>query len=458
MSIIQNSVPRLSSFAGYRGLNSVIDGPEAEYAKAFAGDITADNFYFLPESACRQASVEKYDVYAVRLDFPALRQTVNGHRLVWLDNAATTQKPFSVIDTVANYYSSCNSNVHRGAHTLAKISTECYEGARKKVQEFIGAGSTEEIIFTRGATESVNLVAQSYGRLNVGPGDEIIVSMLEHHSNLVPWQLLCEEKHAQLKAIPLNAAGEIILEEYEKLLSPKTRLVAVAHVSNALGTVLPVKEIIAMAHRYNIPVLVDGAQGIPHFKVDVNDLDADFYTFSGHKLFGPTGIGVLYGKKSLLEAMPPWQSGGNMIDKVTLSRTTFNCLPAKFEAGTGHIAGAAGLGAAIDYLNRLGLDQIERHESLLMSYATAKLQDIPRIKLIGTAKNKAGILSFVIPDVPPEKIGSMLDLEGIAVRAGHHCAQPALAHFGLTSTVRPSLALYNTLEDIDRLVFALRRL
>jgi cysteine desulfurase / selenocysteine lyase len=417
-----------------------------------------NRYYFLTQSSApSMLTNQEFDVEAIRRDFPALHQTVNGRPLIWLDNAATTQKPQSVIDAVTHFYSQDNSNVHRGAHTLAKRATDAYEGAREKVMHFIGAGSTEEIIFVRSATEAINLVAQSYGRMVVGPDDEIIVSILDHHANIVPWQLLCEEKGAVLRVIPVNEHAEIILEEYEKLLSSKTRLIAIPHVSNSLGTVVPIKTIIDMAHNLGIPVLVDGAQGIPHFETNVQELGADFYVFSGHKLFGPTGIGVLYGKKALLEKMPPWQGGGNMIKNVTFEHTTFNSLPNKFEAGTGHIAGAVGLGAAIDYLTNLGLAKIEMYEKALMSYGTEVLCNIPKLRLIGTAANKAAILSFVVPGVPSGKISEFLDHQGIAVRVGHHCAQPSLHRFGLDSTIRPSIAFYNTFAEIDELVWAIRK-
>lgn len=426
---------------------------------SFQTDGQYDNYYFLT-ARCSDPEVLKatnWDVQSIRRDFPALQQIVNGRPLIWLDNAATTHKPQCVIAAVADFYAKDNSNVHRGAHTLAKRATDAYEGAREKIRRFIGAESAEEIIFVRGATEAINLVAQSYGRMVVRPGDEIIVSSLEHHANIVPWQQLCDEKGALLKVIPLNDNGEIILEEYTKLLSPKTRLVAISHVSNALGTVVPIKDIIDPAHNLGVPVLVDGAQGIPHFKVDVKSLGVDFYAFSGHKLFGPTGIGILYAKKTLLETMPPWQGGGNMIKTVTFEHTTYNSLPNKFEAGTGHIAGAVGLGAAVDYLTRLGPEQIEIYEQKLMAYARNALSTIPRLRQVGTAAHKAGILSFVISGVSPERLAEYLDRQGIAVRVGHHCSQPSLRHFGLDSTIRPSLALYNTFAEIDQLVLAVEK-
>lgn len=418
----------------------------------------ASSYYFLSQKPNPEMLTnQRLDITAIRRDFPALHQQINGRPLIWLDNAATTQKPQCVINAVTHFYSQDNSNVHRGAHTLAQRATAAYEGAREKIKSFIGASSSEEIIFVRNATEAINLVAQSYGRMIVGPGDEIIVSTLDHHANIVPWQLLCEEKGAILRVIPINEQAEIIVEEYEKLLSPKTRLIAIPHVSNSLGTVVPIKTIIDMAHSRGITVLVDGAQGIPHFKTDVQELGADFYAFSGHKLFGPTGIGALYGKKALLEEMPPWQGGGNMIKNVTFEHTTFNSLPNKFEAGTGHIAGAVGLGTATDYLTAIGLEKIERYEQDLLSYGTEALYTIPKLRLIGTAAHKVSILSFVVPGVSSERISQFLDHHGIAVRVGHHCAQPSLRRFGLDSTIRPSIAFYNTFAEIDELVWAIRK-
>lgn len=417
-------------------------------------------FYFLPSSEPPQAEPESdtVDVLAVRRDFPALHQKVNGKQLVWLDNAATTHKPQSVIDAVSRFYERDNSNIHRGAHTLAARATNAFEAARQKVQFFLGAGSTEEIIFTRGATESVNLVAQTYGRANLGPGDEVLVSELEHHSNIVPWQFICQEKGAKLRVIPIDDEGQLRLDEYEKLLSPRVKLVAVAHVSNVLGTVLPIPLITQLAHQHGAKVLVDGAQGAPHLPVNVQAFDADFYVVAGHKLFGPTGIGVLYGKRELLEAMPPWQGGGSMIQSVSFEETVFSPLPAKFEAGTPHIAGAVGLGAAIDYLDRLGMERVAAYEEGLMAYGSAALASIPGLRQIGTAPGKVGALAFVVPGKRPEDIGRALDREGIAVRAGHHCAQPALRHFGLDAAVRPSLSLYNTAAEVDILVAALHKI
>ena len=402
--------------------------------------------------------VPKFDVEGVRRDFPALHQTVNGKPLVWLDNAATTHKPQAVIDATSQFYGRDNSNIHRAAHTLAARSTELFEAGREKVRQFLGATDAKEIIFVRGTTEGINLVAQSYGRQNVGPGDEIIVSELEHHANIVPWQLLAKQVGATVRVIPINDRGELILEEYVKLLGPRTKLVSVAHVSNSLGTINPVEQIIALAHARGVPVLVDGAQSTPHLPVNVTGLDADFYVFSGHKIFGPTGIGAVYGKAALLESMPPWQGGGHMIRDVRFEKTVYQDAPEKFEAGTPDIAGVVGLGAAIDYLFKVGIPGIAAYEHALLEYATPALATIPGLRFIGTATNKASVLSFVIPGVPNEQIARHLDQHGIAVRAGHHCAQPAIRHFGLETSVRPSLAFYNTRAEVDALVSVLRTL
>ena len=374
-----------------------------------------------------------------------------------MDNAATTQKPQSVIDAVSNFYRRDNSNVHRGAHTLAARATNALETGREKVQRFLGASTVDEIVFLRGTTEAVNLVAQTFGRKYVEKGDEVLVTTLEHHSNIVPWQQLCRETGGVLRVVPVNDHGEILLDEYEKLLSPRTRIVAITHVSNALGTVLPVKAMTDMAHRRGAPILIDGAQAVSHFPVNVQEIGCDFYAFSGHKLFGPTGIGVLYGKREILNDMPPWQGGGNMIENVTFEETTYVPPPGKFEAGTGNLSGVVGLAAAIDYLNFIGMENIARHEHQLLEYATEKLSSIPGLRLIGNATEKVSVLSFILDGVPVEAMGTYLDSEGIAVRAGHHCAQPALARFGLKSTVRPSLAFYNTFEEIDSLVAAIRK-
>ncbi|MBI2811652.1 MAG: cysteine desulfurase [Candidatus Melainabacteria bacterium] len=396
-----------------------------------------------------------FDVAAIRRDFPILNEKVNGHNLVWLDNAATTQKPQSVIDRLSFFYEHENSNIHRAAHELAARSTDAYEKSRQSVQRFLNAPSVNDIVFVRGATEAINLVAQSWGRQNIRKDDEIVITWLEHHANIVPWQMLCAEKGARLKVAPVDDHGQILLDEYERLLTPATRLVALTQVSNALGTVTPVNEMVAAAHRYGAKVLVDGAQAVSHMRVDVQEYDCDFYVFSGHKLFAPTGIGVLYGKSELLNSMAPWQGGGNMIKDVTFERTTYNQAPTRFEAGTGNIADAVGLGAAIEYLERIGMVNITRHEQELMTYGTEALKSIPGLRLIGTAPEKAGVLSFVMDGFRTEEISSALNQQGIAVRAGHHCAQPILRRFGLESTVRPSLALYNTCEDIDALIAAI---
>ena len=398
-----------------------------------------------------------FDVNSVRNDFPILNQRVNGNPLVYLDNGATSQKPQAVIDAIVEYYTTTNSNVHRGVHTMSQQATDEYEGARSKVREFVNAGSDREIIFTRNTTEGVNLVAHSYGRHNVGPGDDVIVSNMEHHSNIVPWQMLCEEKGANLKVVPIDDSGELMMDEYQKMLSPRTKLVSVTHVSNALGTILPARQIVDMAHSYGTPVLLDGAQAVPHMAVDMQELDCDFYVFSGHKLFGPTGIGILYGKESYLESMPPFLGGGDMIKSVTFERTIYNDLPYKFEGGTPDISGAIGLGAAIDYVNGLGFDKITAHENELLRYGTEALESIAGVRIVGTAVHKAGILSFVMDSAHPHDIGTILDEQGIAIRTGHHCAQPVMHRFQIPATARASLAFYNTKEDIDALVKGIDR-
>ena len=397
-----------------------------------------------------------FDVEAVRRQFPVLSQRPYGKRLAFLDSGATSQKPQAVIDAVTRFYDRDNSNVHRGVYELAERATAAFEGARKKIARFIGA-EPREVIFTRGTTEGVNLVAQAWGRANVGPGDEILVTEMEHHSNIVPWQILAAEKGAKLVVVPVDDRGEVHLADFERLIGPRTRIVAVTHVSNALGTVNPVKEIARLAHARGVPVLVDGAQAVPHTRVDVRDLDADFYVFSGHKMFGPMGIGVLYGKARLLEAMPPWQGGGDMILSVSFSGTKFNTIPYKFEAGTPDAAGAVGLGAAVDWLEGLDRAGAEAHERDLLEYATARLQEIPGLRIIGTAPDKAAVISFVMEGVHPHDVGTILDREGVAVRAGHHCAQPLMERFGVPATVRASMALYNTREDVDQLVRGLHR-
>ena len=396
--------------------------------------------------------VAGFDVGRVREEFPALKQLVHGKPLVYLDNAATTQKPQLVIDAITHFYQEDCSNIHRGVHLLSERATKAYEDARLAVQQFINAADPAEVIFVRGTTEAINLVAHSYGRTHVQAGDAVLISAMEHHSNIVPWQILCEERGARLRVVPMNGRGELLLDEYEKLLTPRTKLVAVSHVSNALGTVNPVRQIIAMAHEHGIPVLVDGAQAVPHLQVDVQELDCDFYAFSGHKMYGPTGVGVLYGKKRLLEAMPPYQGGGDMISSVTFEKTTYNRLPFKFEAGTPNIAGVIGLGAAIEYLGRIALERVPVHENYLLAYATERISSLPGVRLIGTAQEKAAVLSFVLEGVHPHDIGTVLDQEGIAVRTGHHCAQPVMQFFGVPATARASFALYNTEEEVDALM------
>ena len=396
-----------------------------------------------------------FDVEAIRRDFPILQERVNGHPLIWFDNGATTQKPQSVIDRISYFYEHENSNVHRAAHEMAARATDAYESAREKTRRFLNAGSTREIVFVRGATEAINLVAQSWGRHNIQKDDEIVLTWMEHHANIVPWQMLCAEKGARLRIAPVDDSGQVLLDEYEKLLNPRTRMVSITQVSNALGTIAPVKEMTEAAHRHGARVLVDGAQTVSHMRVDVQAIDCDFYVFSGHKVFAPTGIGVLYGKSDVLDTMPPWQGGGNMIQDVTFEKTLYQAPPQRFEAGTGNIADAVGLGAAIDYLDRVGIANVSRHEHMLLTYATAALQRIPGLRIIGTAKEKASVLSFVIEGFGTEEIGDYLNRRGIAVRGGHHCAQPILRRFGLESTVRATFALYNTCEEVDALVAAL---
>jgi cysteine desulfurase/selenocysteine lyase len=399
-----------------------------------------------------------FDVEGIKKDFPILRELVNGRPLVWLDNAATTQKPQLVIDRISHFYAHENSNIHRAAHELAARATDAYEGARKKVQQFLNAESPNEIVFVRGATEAINLVAKSWGEQHISAGDEILLSHLEHHANIVPWQQLADKKGARIKVIPVDDEGQVILEEYAKLLGSKTRLVAFTQVSNALGTITPVKQIAAMAHQAGAKVLVDGAQSVSHMRVDVRDLDADWFAFSGHKVFAPTGIGVLYGREHLLNETLPWQGGGNMIRDVTFEHTQYQDAPGRFEAGTGNIADAVGLGAAIDYVSKIGMDLIDAYEHQLLVYSTRLLKDVPGLRLIGTAPQKASVLSFVLEGFTNDEVGQALNKEGIAVRTGHHCAQPILRRFGLESTVRPSLAFYNTCADVNALVGVLQRL
>ena len=398
-----------------------------------------------------------FDVERIRADFPILRRQVRGRALTYLDNAATTQKPQQVLDALIGYYTTCNANVHRGVHFLSEIATEAHEVARGKVRAFLNAASTREIVFTRNSTEGINLVAHAFGRWRVNAGDEIVITAMEHHSNIVPWQLLCEERGAQLRIAPIDDSGALILDELQALLTPRTRLLSVTHMSNALGTVNPIATIVRMAHARGVPVLVDGSQAAYHMPVDVQALDCDFYVATGHKLYGPTGIGVLYGRESLLAEMPPFLGGGDMIRSVTFEKSTWNELPYKFEAGTPDIAGAIGLGAALDYISAVGLDRIMAHEHDLLEYGTAALLEVPGLRLIGTAPHKASILSFVIEGVHPHDIGTIVDQEGVAIRTGHHCAQPVMDRFCVPATARASLAMYNTRCEIDALVGALRR-
>ena len=470
-------VPQSSHFPGQFQVDQLLrdlagegQAPNAQEASPAQGS----SFYFLdgaisPVLEADTASVHsiqevspsahpQFDVNAVRRDFPILNERINGHPLVWLDNGATTQKPNQVIERISYFYRHENSNIHRAAHELAARSTDAYEGARDKVAKFLGASSKDEIIFVRGATEGINLIANTFGRQFVGEGDEIVVSLLEHHANIVPWQILARTVGARIRVIPVDDSGQILLDEYQKLLNERTKVVAITQVSNALGTVTPVPEIIEAAHRYGARVVVDGAQSVAHLRANVKALDADFFVFSGHKVFGPTGIGVVYGKLDLLNQLPPWQGGGNMIKDVTFERTLYHDAPTRFEAGTGNIADAVGLGAAVDYVQRLGIENIARYEHDLLGYATQELLSVPGLKLIGTAKEKASVLSLTLSGYTNEEVGVALNREGIAVRTGHHCAQPILRRFGLESTVRPTLALYNTCEEVDRLVSALNRI
>lgn len=458
--------------------SSLAPAPAAASSLAVAAPSFSPSFYFLeeaqrthiapaaslaasefaPELQERKFGHSAFDVEAIRRDFPILQERIGGKPLIWLDNAATTQKPQAVIHRVAEFYRHENSNIHRAAHELAARATDAYENARERTAKFLRAPSSREIIFVRGATEAINLVAQSWGRQNVGEGDEVLITWLEHHANIVPWQQLCAEKKAKLKVAPVDDRGQVILDECQRLLSQRTRIVAFPQVSNALGTVTPARQMVEMAHRYGARVLVDGAQSVSHLRTDVQDLDCDWFVFSGHKVFAPTGIGVLYGKADLLDTTMPWQGGGNMIQDVTFEKTIYQKSPARFEAGTGNIADAVGLGAAIEYVEQIGLENISRYEHDLLAYATQGLHRVPGLKLIGTAVEKAGVLSFVLEGFRPEEVGTALGREGIAVRAGHHCAQPILRRFGLESTVRPSLALYNTCAEIDALVDALLQL
>ncbi|RKU04067.1 cysteine desulfurase [Burkholderia sp. Nafp2/4-1b] len=411
-----------------------------------------------PQGNLHRGAHPPFDVNAIRRDFPILQERVNGKQLVWFDNAATTHKPQAVIDRLAYFYAHENSNIHRAAHALAGRATDAYENARDTVRRFIGASSSDEIVFVRGTTEAINLIAKTWGVQNVGEGDEIVVSHLEHHANIVPWQQLAAQKGAKLRVIPVDDSGQVLLDEYRKLLNDRTKIVSVTQVSNALGTVVPVKEIVDLAHRAGAKALVDGAQSISHMRVDVQALDADFFVFSGHKIYGPTGIGVVYGKRAILDDMPPWQGGGNMIADVTFERTVFQPPPNRFEAGTGNIADAVGLGAALDYVSRVGIENIARYEHDLLAYATSVLAPVPGVRLVGTARDKASVLSFVLKGYETEEVGRALNEEGIAVRSGHHCAQPILRRFGLEATVRPSLAFYNTCDEVDALVSVVKRL
>jgi cysteine desulfurase/selenocysteine lyase len=459
-SIPQLSTPQVSGSVQHRGTAVSSSYPFLDEIRqlAPAAAIPAkDDPFRVPTQTLPglDLSSQPFEVQAIRRDFPILQERVHGKPLIWLDNAATTQKPQSVIDRLSHFYAHENSNIHRAAHELAARATDAYEAARDKVRRFIHAGSVKEIIFVRGTTEAINLVAQSWGRQNIHKDDEIVITWLEHHANIVPWQMLCAESGARLRVVPVDNTGQVILDEYQKLLGPRTRLVAFPLVSNALGTVTPAQQMIEMAHRYDAKVLLDGAQSVSHMQTDVQLYDCDFLVFSGHKMFGPTGIGVVFGKYEILEQTQPWHGGGNMIEDVTFEKTTYQPPPGRFEAGTGNIADAVGLGAAVDYLDRIGMANISRYEHDLLLYATDALQRIPGLRLIGTAREKAGVLSFVLEGFRTEDVGAALNRQGIAVRAGHHCAQPILRRFGVESTVRPSLALYNTCEEIDALAAAI---
>ncbi|WP_407661715.1 family 2A encapsulin nanocompartment cargo protein cysteine desulfurase [Mycolicibacterium neworleansense] len=441
--------------------------PDLAWSGKPAASEGADGYYFLgaPAEAVAPEQVpvigdhhEIFDVNAIRADFPILRETVNGKPLIWFDNAATTQKPQSVIDRLAHFYAHENSNIHRAAHELAARATDAYEDARESVRRFIGAAKAEEIIFVRGTTEAINLVAYAWGGKHLGPGDEIVITHLEHHANIVPWQLISQQTGAVLKVAPVDDAGNLLLSEFEDLLGPRTKLVAATQVSNALGTVTPVKTIVELGHRYGARVLIDGAQSIPHIPIDVAELGADFFVFSGHKIYGPTGIGALYGREDVLAETPPWQGGGNMIADVTLDRSLYQGPPNKYEAGTGNIADAVGLGEALRYVERIGIERIAAYEHALLEYATPRLAAIPGVRLVGTAEEKASVLSFVLAGHEPLEVGKALNAEGIAVRAGHHCAQPILRRLGLEATVRPSFAFYNTFDEVDVFIDAVRRI
>lgn len=458
-------IPYQQELDRWLGTDSIQAPPSAASTQSGSKSSAASSqsFYFLQAEPATIGSLlasahPAFDVHAVRKDFPILNERVNGRQLVWFDNAATTHKPQVVIDRISYFYQHENSNIHRAAHALAARATDAYEDARETVRRFINAPSVNNVIFVRGTTEAINLVAKTWGKKHLGAGDEIVVSHLEHHANIVPWQQLCQETGAVLKVIPVDDSGQILLEEYQKLLTAKTKLVSFTQVSNALGTVTPAQEMIAMAHRAGAKVLLDGAQSVSHLRTDVQTLDADFFVFSGHKIFGPTGIGALYGKADVLQDMPAWQGGGNMIQDVTFEKTVYHPAPAKFEAGTGNIADAVGLGAALKYVERLGIENIAAYEHALLEYATAAMCQVPHLRLIGTAKHKASVLSFALKGYQSEEVGAALNEEGIAVRSGHHCAQPILRRFGVETTVRPSLAFYNTFEEIDRMIAVLQRL
>ncbi len=460
---IPDGVDELNLSELKEGFNRLIAGGDPFPSVDAKSWINKDGFGIgIPETeAVRHLNYEETDIIpleSARKDFPVLNQKVNGKDLIWFDNGATTQKPRQVIQAIADFYSSYNSNIHRGAHTLAARATDAYEEARQKVKRFINASSTEEIIFVRGTTEGINLIAQTFGRKFLGVGDEVIVSTLDHHANIVPWQQICKERGAKLLAIPVNKNGDLILEDYERLITPHTKFISVGHVNNTFGTINDVKSIIEVAHRHNIPVLIDGAQSIAHTKVDVQALDADFFVFSGHKIYAPTGIGVVYGKKRMLDILPPWQGGGNMIKDVTLEETLFNAPPARFEAGTPNVADAVGLGAALDYVSKIGIANIERHEHKLTEYARQQLGAIQGLTLIGNPRNRVSVVSFQLEGIPTPEVGQLLDKDGIAVRAGHHCAQPALRALGYEMSVRPSFAFYNTKEEIDRLVISINKI
>ncbi|HEY8462759.1 MAG TPA: cysteine desulfurase [Bacillota bacterium] len=473
-AIYRQSLPAaaLNETAVKPGLPEQLIPAPAKPSKASSPDPPAEpdlrpepSYYFLTRNPIKKSAdpnnltaTSGRDVNAIRQDFPILKQKINGKPLIWLDNAATTQKPLPVIEAISGFYRESNSNVHRGIHTLASRATAGYEEAREKVRRLINAAAPEEIIFLRGTTEAINLVAASYGRNRIHSGDAIILTAMEHHSNIVPWQMLRETTGVQLRITPITARGEVNLSEYERLLSRSTRLVALTQVSNVLGTINPVRTMIEMAHYYGARVLIDGAQAIPHLNVDVQSLDADFYTFSGHKAYGPTGIGVLYGKKELLEEMPPWQGGGSMIQEVSFEKTTYNSLPYKFEAGTGNIAAAVGLGAAVDYLQKIGLAWIGQHEQELTTYVRTLLGKIPGLQLFGTAPLKAGVISFTLEGISQEDLARRLDREGIAVRVGHHCAQPLMKHYGIKGMVRVSLGMYNTREEMEQLAEAIAKI